>query len=675
LNLSVHSKPSTESAISSRHRLAAGAKRLGVRVLLFMALGASSVVPVGLLGFDQAKRWAASELAQTDRQALGAAAAAADQLSLAMLADVRAAETFAAQLGNGGRLDRASMAAALTAHVQNHPEFLGAYVADAEGRSLLHMNQETILPGGHDYSDRDYYREIIQTGRAAVSSVHLGRVTGVLTVLIGAPIYDGQHTLIGITCSSVDLGSIADKAKNTVRSMREGRVLVIDGEGRRIADSNATALLGPEDMSTWPVFARPATLEPELRLGADDLGRDVRGFAVALEPPVATWHVLALTPEAEIDAQASRVKHQTTLLAFGVGLGSLTAAAALAAWLARPVRALAAAALAVTRGDFDTLPNVPRDAPREMAQLTLAVRTMIERLRSHARELESVVAARTAELSRTNADMLAALDTIRRHEQSRDDDLAKARLFQAKLLPTLPRRPDLSIAAHYAPLDQVGGDIYDVLELESECVRIFLADATGHGVQASMRTLVLKIAYDRLKGLFASPNELLAALNAHLVSEFPDGDLHCSACCVDIRPDAHGANVSYSNAGAAPLYVLSPQKVAIERYAEGPLLGVDQVRWPEPSRFRLEPGQLLILASDGLVEQPNALRQRFDVQLGTLHLGSTKHAAAALEQLMGEFDRFLDGERMRDDVTVVVVGPPAPSARAEAAASQRAPRA
>ena len=48
-------------------------ERLGVRGLLFFALGSSAVVPVALLGFDQAERWAASELAATDRQALGAA--------------------------------------------------------------------------------------------------------------------------------------------------------------------------------------------------------------------------------------------------------------------------------------------------------------------------------------------------------------------------------------------------------------------------------------------------------------------------------------------------------------------------------------------------------------------------------------------------------------------------
>jgi serine phosphatase RsbU (regulator of sigma subunit) len=643
---------------SSKWRLLTGSGRLGFRTLLFIALGVSAVVPVGLLGLDQTERWAASEVDAADRQALGAARAAADQLSLSMQAYVHAAESFSAQLGNGGTLDRPSLEAALAAHVENHPEFLGAYVADLSGRALLNRNDHELLAGGTDYSDRAYFREAIQTGRVAISGVQLGRVTGVLSVQIAAPIRNVDDMLMGITSSSVNLRAITDQAKGMVSSMRDGRVMVVDGEGRRIADSGATTNIEPEDVSKLPLFARPRSSDPELRLGEDDLSREVRGFAVSSRAPVATWHVLALTPKTTIDAQAGRVKRQTTLLVLGVGLGALTLAAALAAWLARPLRALAASALAVTRGDFDSLPSIPGDAPREVVQLTQAVRSMIQRLRDHSRELERLVAARTSELSRANADMTTALETIRRHEQSRDDDLVKARLFQGRLLPTLPQRADLSIAAHYAPLDQVSGDIYDVLELTPGCLRIFLADATGHGVQASMRTLLLKSAYDRLKSSFASPSELLAALNAHLVSEFPDGDMHCAACCIDVRPDDNGAEVTYANAGGAPLYLLSAHRAPWERYTGGPLLGVDRVSWPEPSSFRLARGQLLLLASDGLVEQPNGRRQRFDSHLSTLDLGSASDAGAALGKLLGEFERFLDGQKLNDDVTIIVLGSP-----------------
>lgn len=629
--------------------------RLGVRPFLFMALGSSAVVPVTLLGFDQAERWAASELGATDRQAIGAARAAAGQLSVAMLGYVHAAETFSAQLAGSG-LGRGALSTALQAHVKNHPEFLGAYVADGQGHSLMHMNELTLFETDMDYSDREYFQEVVRTQRSAISGVHVGRVTGVLTVQIAAPIHDDQGKLIGITCSSADLGAITSRAQQTVLGMQEGRVVLVDSLGRRIADSSAGGPLAPEDVSRLAVFAPTHSSEPELRIGEDDRGVAVRGYAVGLEQPVSAWHVLALTPQTVIDAQARRVERQTLVLGTTLGLAALLLAAMLANWFARPLRALAASAVAVTRGDFDLLPAEARRAPREVTQLTRAVRAMIESLRSHARDLERQVASRTADLSRANAEISDALATIQRHERSRDEDLAQARLFQAKLLPELPRGGGVGIAAHYAPLDQVSGDIYDVTTLADGRVRIFLADATGHGVQASLRTLILKSEYDALKASAARPNDLLDALNARLVDEFPESDLLCSACCVDVRPSAEGAEVVHANAGGVPLYVLAAHKAPWERYVDGPLLGADHVTWPEPQAFRLERGQLLLIATDGLVEQTNALRERFDARLVELDLGAVPDAGAALGRLMLEFESFLSGTAVRDDVTVIVLG-------------------
>lgn len=644
-------------------------ERLGVRALLFFALGSSAVVPVALLGFDQAERWAASELAATDRQALGAARAAAGQLSIAMLGYLHAAQTFSAQLAAGGSLDVAAVRAALLAHLSHHPEFIGAYVADAKGVSLLNMAGAETLAGGTDYSDRDYYREILRTRQAAISGVHVGRVTGVLTLQIAAPILDTTGALLGITCSSADLGAITARAKQTVLGMHEGRVIVVDAAGRRIADSSAAGPLAPEDVSHLPLFAPTHSSEPELRVGEDDHGVAVRAMAFALEPPVSAWHVLALTPQAVIDSHARQVERQTLVLGLTLGLAALMLAALLAAWFARPLRALAAGAMAVTRGDFDAFPNAPQSAPREVAQLTRAVRAMVQRLRSHARDLERQVAARTADLSRANAEISDALATIQRHERTRNEDLAQARLFQAKLLPELPRRSDLGIAAHYAPLDQVSGDIYDITELDDGRLRIFLADATGHGVQASLRTLILKSAYDALKTRAARPNDLLDALNARLVDEFPDGDLLCSALCVDVRPEPTGVEVTHANAGGVPLYVLAAHRAPWERYVDGPLLGADHVTWPEPSAFRLESGQLLLLATDGLLEQTNDQRQRFDARLVELDLGAVADAGAALGRLMLEFESFLGGGAVRDDVTAIVLACPERAAASAGRAS------
>ena len=66
----------------------------------------------------------------------------------------------------------------------------------------------------------------------------------------------------------------------------------------------------------------------------------------------------------------------------------------------------------------------------------------------------------------------------------------------------------------------VGGDIYDIFQPSSEHYRVFIAGATGHGVQASLRTIVIKSEYDRLKHAHGSPETLLAELNQRLVSQY-----------------------------------------------------------------------------------------------------------------------------------------------------------
>src|ERR1017187_6036517 len=141
------------------------------------------------------------------------------------------------------------------------------------------------------------------------------------------------------------------------------------------------------------------------------------------------------------------------------------------------------------------MPDILRGVPFEMAQLTQSVRSMITSLREHTQDLESQVALRTEALSLANRELTIAVETIRENEQKIRDDISKARLFQKKMLPAVLVREDMDIAIQYRPLEQVSGDIFDIVEVSENWMRIFIADAIGHGVQASMRTILLKSAY------------------------------------------------------------------------------------------------------------------------------------------------------------------------------------
>src|SRR5439155_7922786 len=129
-------------------------------------------------------------------------------------------------------------------------------------------------------------------------------------------------------------------------------------------------------------------------------------------------------------------------------------------------------------------------------------------------------------------------------------------------------------SAIYKPADMVGGDIYDVCELPPKDkghprFRVFVADTTGHGVQASLRTMVLKTEYDRVKQQQGGPGDVLTQLNQTITRLYPGLEMRCSACCFDIETRADGtARVCYANAAHPPLLHVSAGKVD-EIFASG----------------------------------------------------------------------------------------------------------
>lgn len=632
--------------------------RLGVRAFLFVLLVGSTTLPVALLAWFQAQRSMEREGARIDRRALAAAWAAAEHLRFAMTSHVRAAESFSAQVAARDSLDPDVLGPVLRAHVTTQPEFLGAYIANAAGVSVLNASAGGVLhPGGTNYADRDYFETLSTTRRTAISGAAVGRVTHVLTVQVAAPILDASGGLRGLTCSSLNLGTITEQAEHHVRGMVDGRLVFVDGAGRRIADSDAPTDAEPDDIAKHALFAPGHSKEGELRIGIDDRGRLVRAALVELGAPVGDWRVFALTPEASAAAHGQRIRNEGLSVALASLVVGLALAAWLSAWLSRPIRALARASEAVTRGEDENVPALPPGAPREFEQLSTSIASMIAGLRGQARNLEAQVAERTRALSDANAELSHALERIQKNERAIREDIENARLFQARMLPHLPALPAIDIAVHYAALEQVSGDIYDLSTLEApeQGLRIFLADATGHGVQASMRTIVLKSAYDRLKTRERDPRALLEALNAYLVSEFAEGELHATATCLDLTKRGDEFEATYVNGGGAPLYVFAPGVRVREIYAPGPLLGAERVRFPEVERFSLAPGQLLLIASDGVIEQWNGARERFEAKLAELRLEPLSSAQGAIERVLAAFDGFRGTVDPTDDLTLIAI--------------------
>lgn len=250
---------------------------------------------------------------------------------------------------------------------------------------------------------------------------------------------------------------------------------------------------------------------------------------------------------------------------------------------------------------------------------------------------------------------LRAEDRLRERDSRIYSDLCESRAFQRSLLPKLDTVPGLEIATVFEPIEMVGGDVYDITVLPDGRLRLFLVDATGHGLQAAMRTMVLISEYNNLKYRAESPADLLRALNRRVFEHATPLELLSPAVCADIDLGRERRCV-IANAGAPPTLLASPVGSGLLEAGGSMLLGMHPSMVIEEITTTLEPGDRLLFATDGLFDQrsPTNGALGYEPAQYALATGDTlPQCAALLRQL---FDDHRAGAQRDDDVTALFIG-------------------
>jgi serine phosphatase RsbU (regulator of sigma subunit) len=208
----------------------------------------------------------------------------------------------------------------------------------------------------------------------------------------------------------------------------------------------------------------------------------------------------------------------------------------------------------------------------------------------------STLAAHTA-IALDRAQLLSAAQTV-------------AETLQRALLPGLTAEAEgWQLAARYAPAvegTQVGGDWYDAFTLPDGRIGLALGDVMGKGVQAAAVMGSVRAALRAFATVDASPDVVLAELDAYLAAF---GHEEIITCCYAVLTPATG-EVVHANAGHLPPLVVSRSGARWLDELTSPPLGVGPAsgaRGGDASgsrtlRTTLAPGEVLLLYSDGLVE-------------------------------------------------------------------------
>ncbi|HET7385728.1 MAG TPA: PP2C family protein-serine/threonine phosphatase [Nocardioidaceae bacterium] len=232
-----------------------------------------------------------------------------------------------------------------------------------------------------------------------------------------------------------------------------------------------------------------------------------------------------------------------------------------------------------------------------------------------------------------------------------EQELKVAQLIQQQFLPkSLPELPAWDVAAFYRPARSVGGDFYDFLPLPDGRVMLVVGDVTDKGVPAA---LVMASTHALLRSTTAkasSPGEVLARVNDLLCEDIP---AHMFVTCFALVMDPSTGQVEYANAGHDLPYLRGAAGV-VELRATGMPLGLMAGMSYEERAAVLEPGDCVLLHSDGLVEAHDPGRQMFGFPRLAELVGRGRAGQDLLDHCLAELGRFTGpGWEQEDDITLV----------------------
>lgn len=235
-------------------------------------------------------------------------------------------------------------------------------------------------------------------------------------------------------------------------------------------------------------------------------------------------------------------------------------------------------------------------------------------------------------------------------------DLEEAREIQQSLLPqTLPRDPRFQLAVSYHPLEEVGGDWYSVdLNHDRTALELHIADVSGHGLPAAFLASMAKLAMVAAQGL--EPDKLLERMSSYLQPQLPRGRFITTGHAL-YKPET--GEVLWARAGHGPALLRRKATGRVEQlYGEGFPIGFASGEPYELVRDHLQPGDLIILYTDGLTEAQNRSMQQFSLErlcrvIAEIPDGLT--AGKMVEWIIDALARFLDERLLKDDVTLLLL--------------------
>jgi phosphoserine phosphatase RsbU/P len=238
--------------------------------------------------------------------------------------------------------------------------------------------------------------------------------------------------------------------------------------------------------------------------------------------------------------------------------------------------------------------------------------------------------------------------------------LHDATLSQRHMLQTAPQIPGCKIACLYQPKMGIGGDYYAFLTLPDGRFGVAIGDASGHGVECCMLMAVTKKLCLMFGRSGMSPGQCLSGVNREVHADVLQGAFVTASYAI---LDLKASDMTYARAGHPPALIFNPARetACVTLNPNGLAMGVDAGtkfdRVMEEKHFTLQPGDLILFYTDGLIE----LVDSTGAEVGTEWVFALmkKNYDRPIDDIVGQIwnqaQKLFPDSKSPDDITLVAV--------------------
>jgi sigma-B regulation protein RsbU (phosphoserine phosphatase) len=229
-------------------------------------------------------------------------------------------------------------------------------------------------------------------------------------------------------------------------------------------------------------------------------------------------------------------------------------------------------------------------------------------------------------------------------------ELEIASVVQKSFLPASPifKKDHLTLSAINLSATQVGGDLYDFIELGPNRVGVFVGDVSGKGISAALYMAKVISDLRNIAPQMGAPEIALNRLNA-VLSQSPRGMF---LTAIFGMVDLSKGNLSLSVAGHPPFLWLTHGEVRVMNVASGPPLGILPAEYPS-TEISLKKGDRVVFLTDGVFEAKDKGGKRIGFERFVSFVKEHREERNLIQKVVDYVNDFSKGLARADDLTLV----------------------